>query len=86
MDKFFSVETYPSVFLYKARYPYGSGGLDGVERRRRIAQAYELLEVPHVFADVDDLEIRVARESFLDFGTIRTCSHYINLGHVVIFK
>ena len=75
------IETDLSVILYEARYPYGSAGLDGVECRRGVAEADELLEVPHMFANVYDFEIRVAREPFLDFGTIRAGGSYIYLGH-----
>lgn len=80
-QEFFRIEADSSFISKEAWYPYGPACFDGIEGRGWVAQMEEFLQVPHLFAYVDKLEIGIAGEFRLDKVTIRTAWHYVNFGH-----
>ena len=49
--------------------------------RITLTEPYEFLELPHVLAYVDNLEVRIVREPCLDLKAVRAGRHYIYFGH-----
>ena len=77
----FGIEGDGPVFQDIARNTYIANGLGLVKCRVRIPEIKELLEIPDMLTDIDNLKIGITFYLFLYILAVRASMHYIHLDH-----